>query len=338
MKEPYASIIIPIYNVENYLNRCVESVLAQTCQLIEIILVDDGSPDNCPEICDKYAEKYTQIQVVHKKNGGLASARNAGLTVAKGKYIFFLDSDDWIAPNTIEELIKIAEEYQVDFVRFRPMYAGWLGHKDGDLCDFGTEQGMVEGVYDRKKIEKEIFSRLFVTPQLTMGPIVAAWRSLYRKDFLNQNKLRFDENVRYSEDSIFSAKVVWKTESFYYLDGPRYYYYFFNPTSITKSFKADRWESCKNLITCFEQAFLKVDGYDFTEQLWLQKIFCVAQALGQRKLIDNMELREAYCREICTDPVTVQALQHLNLVKVHWKLKIILLLIKYRQYKLLARV
>lgn len=338
MKEPYASIIIPIYNVENYLERCVESVLAQTCQSIEIILVDDGSPDNCPEICDKYAEKYSQIQVIHKKNGGLASARNAGLAVASGKYIFFLDSDDWITPNTIEELVKTADEHQVDFVRFRPMYAGWPDHQDGDLCDFGTEQGMTEGLYDRKKIEKEVFPRLFVTPQLTMGAIVAAWRSLYRREFLNKNELKFDENVRYSEDSIFSAKVVWKAESFYYLDGPRYYHYFFNPTSITKSFKSDRWESCKNLITCFNQAFSEVAGYDFSEQLWLQKIFCVAQALGQRKLINDMKLREEYCRKICVDSVTVQALKHLNLVKVHWKLKIFLLLVKYQQCKLLARI
>ena len=338
MNELYASIIIPVYNVENYLERCVNSALAQTCQSIEIILVDDGSSDNCPEICDRYAKEYSQIKVIHKKNGGLASARNAGLAIANGEFIFFLDSDDWITSNTIEELIAIAIENQVDFVRFRPMYAGWPNHEDGDLCDFGTESGMAEGLYDRKKIEEEILPRLFATPQLTMGVIVAAWRSLYRKDFLNQNNLKFDENVRYSEDSIFSAKVVWNTKSFYYLDGPRYYYYSFNSTSIIRSFKEDRWESCKNLMTCFDNNFLAIDGYDFSEQLWLQKIFCVVHALNQRKMIGDMKLREIYCRKICKDPITVLSFKHLNLVKVHWKLKIILLLIKFQRCKLLARI
>lgn len=338
MKMPSVSIIIPIYNVEKYIRRCVNSALSQTCLQAEIILVDDGSPDKCPAICNEYAEKYTEIKVVHKENGGLASARNAGLAVAEGKYIFFLDSDDWIEPNTVEELIKIAEEKQVDFVRFRPMHAGWPNHQDGDLCDFGTEQGMQEGLYDKGRIEKEIFPRLIATPQLTMGVIVAAWRSLYRRAFLIQNGLLFDENVRYSEDSIFSAKVVWKANSFYYLDGPRYYHYFYNPSSITKSFRKDRWDSCKNLIACFENTFGDNAVYDFFEQLQLQKIFSVIHALGQRTVINDMKQREKYCREICFDPVCIQAMKYLKLVKVSWKLKGILLLIKYKQYRVLARI
>ena len=186
------SIIIPIYNVEKYLSRCVASVLQQTLSNIEMILVDDGSPDKCPSICDQYKEKDSRIKVIHKKNGGLASARNAGLKIATGEYILFLDSDDWIEPETVEELVSIAEQYQVDFVRFRPMYAGWPNHKDGSLCDFGTESGMKEGVYLKDDIVREIYPRLFATPQLTLGAIVAAWRSLYRREFLQNNKLLFD--------------------------------------------------------------------------------------------------------------------------------------------------
>ena len=96
MKVPCVSVIIPVYKVEEYLERCIESVLGQTLDDLEIILVDDGSPDNCPRICDQYAEKDRRVSVIHKKNGGLASARNAGMKNASGEYIFFLDSDDWL--------------------------------------------------------------------------------------------------------------------------------------------------------------------------------------------------------------------------------------------------
>ena len=338
MHIPKVSVVIPIYNVEAYLQRCVDSVLAQTLSGLEIILVDDGSPDHCPGICDAYAAKHENIRVVHKPNGGLASARNAGLRIATGEYILFVDSDDWIDPNTAEELYGIARAHQVDFVRFRPMFAGWPNHKDGELCDFGTEKGLHEGLYTRQRIEREFFPRLIATPELTLGPIVSAWRSLYSRDFLQENGLYFDEDVKYSEDSIFSAKLVYATNSFYYLDGPRYYHYFFNPGSITKSFKKDRWDSCRRLIARFEEAFAGCGAYDFSDQLWLQKIYCVMHALSQRDLIPDRKERRHYCQGICDDPITVAAFKHLNLVNVPWKLYILLNIVRFRQGWLLARI
>lgn len=332
------SIIIPIYNVEKYLSRCVDSVLQQTLSNIEIILVDDGSPDKCPSICDQYKERDSRIKVIHKKNGGLASARNAGLKIATGEYIFFLDSDDWIELDTAEELVSIAEQYQVDFVRFRPMYAGWPNHKNGSLCDFGTETGMKEGLYQKEDIVKEIYPRLFATQQLTLGVIVAAWRSLYRREFLEKNNLLFDEEIRYSEDTIFSAKVVRASDSFYYLDGPRYYHYFYNGNSITKSYKKDYWENNKKLIRCFEKEFLTYKEYDFSKQLLLQKMYCVVQALGQRYAFSNLKEREAYCKNICQNEITIQAFKHIKSLRVPWKLYVFCLFIKLRWSKLIARI
>ncbi len=106
MKQELISVIVPIYNVEKYLHQCVESIRAQTYTAIEIILVDDGSPDNCGQICDEYAEKDNRVKVIHKQNGGLSSARNAGMDIATGAYLTFVDSDDYIAPNMLEELYK----------------------------------------------------------------------------------------------------------------------------------------------------------------------------------------------------------------------------------------
>lgn len=103
------SVIVPIYKVEKYLKRCVDSLLAQSYSYFELILVDDGSPDNCGNICEEYAAKDKRIRVIHKENGGLSDARNAGLRIAKGEYIAFVDSDDWVATNYLEVLLKVIE-------------------------------------------------------------------------------------------------------------------------------------------------------------------------------------------------------------------------------------
>lgn len=105
------SVIVPIYKVESYLHRCVDSILEQTYQNLEIILVDDGSPDNCPSICDEYAEKDSRVKVIHKKNGGLSDARNAGMLVATGEYLMFVDSDDWLEKGAIILLYQLLVEY-----------------------------------------------------------------------------------------------------------------------------------------------------------------------------------------------------------------------------------
>ena len=110
------SIVVPIYKVEKYLSRCVQSLLNQTLKDIEIILVDDGSPDKCPEMCENYLKVDKRIKVVHKVNGGLSSARNAGINIATGKYIGFVDSDDSILPTMYEELYNVINKYNCDFV------------------------------------------------------------------------------------------------------------------------------------------------------------------------------------------------------------------------------
>ncbi|MEH7226821.1 glycosyltransferase, partial [Bacillus sp. JJ1566] len=114
--EPEISIIVPIYNVENFLQSCIDSILEQTLKNFEVILVNDGSTDSCGELCNYYAQIDTRIKVIHKKNGGVSSARNAGLNIAKGKYIAFVDPDDTIEPMMYCELIKTAKKFNADIV------------------------------------------------------------------------------------------------------------------------------------------------------------------------------------------------------------------------------
>jgi glycosyltransferase involved in cell wall biosynthesis len=112
------SVIVPIYKTEKYIRRCVDSILMQTYKNLEIILVDDGSPDKCPEICDEYAKKDNRVKVIHKQNGGLASARTAGLDMATGCYIGTVDSDDWIENQTYETAMAIMQKHNPDLIKW----------------------------------------------------------------------------------------------------------------------------------------------------------------------------------------------------------------------------
>ena len=116
MENPKVSILVPIYNVEKYLSRCIESVLSQDFRDYELILVDDGSPDRCPQICDEYAKKDSRIKVIHKKNGGLSDARNIGLDIATGEYVMFIDSDDFVDIDMMESMMNNMIDNNVDLV------------------------------------------------------------------------------------------------------------------------------------------------------------------------------------------------------------------------------
>lgn len=137
--EVKVSVIVPIYNVEKYLDKCVMSLIHQTLQDIEIVLVDDGSPDNCGMMCDDYSTKDSRITVIHKKNGGLSSARNAGIKIAKGEYLMFVDSDDWVEPNFCETALDKLEKYDVDILSFG---YNWI-KSDDSIKEMSTDKDKI---------------------------------------------------------------------------------------------------------------------------------------------------------------------------------------------------
>lgn len=332
------SVVIPVYKVEAYLKRCVDSVLAQTLQDLQIILVDDGSPDNCPRMCDDYARQDSRIRVIHKENGGLASARNAGMKIATGKWLFFLDSDDWLEPDGLESLCNVGEQHQVDFVRYRAIRSGWPGMEPHAPCMVEPVRELHEGLYDRKAIIEEVYPRLIVTSQLTMGAVVGAWGSLYNLDFLRKNGLAFYEEVKFSEDLVFSARVVRAAKCFYFVDTPGVYHYFYNPNSISKSFRAGRWDSCKGLIRTCEQDFADDPAYDFSDQLHCLRWFCIMLALNERWYLKTYGQRLDYCKKLLTDPVIRQTPLKFSLLDIPWKQKIIMLLVRLKCSVILAAI
>lgn len=205
---PKFSIIVPIYNIESYIEKCIDSILAQSFTDFELILVDDGSPDRCPLICDEYAKKDGRIKVVHKKNGGLSSARNAGLAVAVGEYCWMVDGDDYISPDALEKILPFADgEYDI-------VNVGLVGFNDGGVADFSKkpEKYKYTGDADCKTI-CELAAKACSSKLL---PYV--WRNVYRTDFLNEKNLRFEENLCYAEDSAFNMGAFLQAEKMYFAD------------------------------------------------------------------------------------------------------------------------
>jgi glycosyltransferase involved in cell wall biosynthesis len=191
------SVIIPVYNDEKYLKQCVESVLTQTYTNLEIILVDDGSTDHTPEICEEYREKYDQIRVLHKKNGGVGSSRNAGLALATGEYVLFVDNDDWLEKHHIEELYKLAKENNVDIA------AGNFNIFYEDTSTFSY--WINDDTYFKKVYSiKEWFSLQYRTDFYNMSVVFTVpWDKLYKRSLF--------KNIVYPEDApVEDDLTTWK--------------------------------------------------------------------------------------------------------------------------------
>ena len=211
------SVIVPIYCGEQYLRPCIESLIAQKYRNIEIILVDDGSPDACPEICDSYARLDVRIKVIHKPNGGLVSARKAGLEVATGEYIGYVDGDDWVEPEMYEDMLAYAVRHDADIVA--------SGHKE----ELGG--GVVEvlrntaacGVYSGESLANNIYATMLYSGKFSQfGIFTYLWNKLFRRAVLFDNQLRVDERIFIGEDAacvypcLLASKVVCVTDSAHY--------------------------------------------------------------------------------------------------------------------------
>ncbi len=338
MSKAKISVIIPIYNVEKYLSRCVDSVLSQTLTDIEIILVDDGSPDGCGTICDEYKKKDGRIKVVHKKNGGLSSARNAGLDIAEGEYTFFLDSDDWLENDGLEKLYSKAAETDVDFVRFRPYKANWPNlpelapYSDGPSCELRP------GYYSRADIERELLPRVLTTNSMTLGPTVSSCMALYKSRFLRDKDLRFDEEVKNSEDVIFSAQVAYCANSFYYIEEAGIYCYYYNEASISKGFKPDRFEKLKNLSYACERLFSGKNNGLYDNQLEILRWYIVLNCVSERDKLHSFKEKRRHCLNIARDPFTKKMKLRLGTLSVPIKMKLLMICIKLRLVSIIAIV
>ena len=207
------SVIVPVYKVEKYLPKCIDSLLSQTIQNIEIILVDDGSPDNSGAICDEYAAKDSRIKVIHKQNGGLGSARNAGLEIAKGDYVSFIDSDDWIEEDYLSAMYNQAVKYSLDIV---------VG---GVAVDFTNENRTEILNYGEDKVYTSKDNIGLIFQDLTEKRLANyAWNKLYCREFLTENQFLFDKQGMPAEDLLFNLECFTKLQGLGIVANAGYHY------------------------------------------------------------------------------------------------------------------
>lgn len=208
---PLVSIIVPIYKVENYLERCINSIINQSYKNLDVILIDDGSPDNCGLICDSYAKQDDRITVIHKENGGLSDARNRGIDIARGQYITFVDSDDFIHCDYVHNMVNVAEEYGCEVVQ----------------CEF--EKGELDKFSESTRSDSvKVFDNVNIFYGRKLK--ITAWAKLYEKSIFSS--LRFPVG-KINEDEFITYKAIYRATKIAVISKPLYYYYQ-SPVSIMR--------------------------------------------------------------------------------------------------------
>lgn len=233
---PLISVIVPIYKVEKYIDRCVESILAQSFTDFELILVDDGSPDNCPQICDEYAKKDSRIKVVHKQNGGLSDARNAGIDVAKGEWLAFIDSDDYVHEDYLGSLYNAAAENGADLA----------------ICDFvrvNDDENVIEKDHSFDGLVTEDKNTLFEY-MYSNWRIRPAWNKLYKKEIFSELRFAFG---KIHEDEFAIHHVLYNCRKAVIIKDGLYYYRIRQNSIMTT-------ESPKSILDGFEAI---IEQYEF---------------------------------------------------------------------------
>ena len=240
MNKPKVSIIVPIYNVENYLPCCVNSLLNQTLKDIEIILVDDESPDHCSAICDEYAKQDHRVKVIHKKNEGVSNARNSGLEIATGEYIAFVDSDDYVELNTYQKLYTLMTDTKADVVYFDYQRFDNLGNTWTELNNRKEKE---------KRYQTENNIRRFMLDMIANTPsekyyqdiMVSVWRALYHSNIIKMHEIKFKERGLFVEDLQFNLDFLLHSTSVITISDVFYYWRTYT-SSYTNTVKLDYFE------------------------------------------------------------------------------------------------
>ena len=266
------SIIIPVYNTEQYLPRCIDSILDQCITDFELLLIDDGSSDGSGKICDAYAEKDSRIRVLHKENGGVSSARNLGLNEAKGEWVVFVDSDDWISDNCIKLLTEPLRNKEFDIVVGDYRIIGEF--------PYNLELSLPEGAYHETGITHTFCNG---------GIYIMSWNKLYRKEFLLKNQLAFEEG-KVHEDEILAFEISCLEKSFYVVKSVTYYYRIRENSIATIK---DRHLKLQRYIAVFQSIKEKVKRYEKVDGIYDHYLFFIRRVF---RWISCLDLNEEQVR------------------------------------------
>lgn len=256
------SVVIPIYNVEKYLDRCMESVVRQTYADLEIIMVDDGSPDSCPGKCEEWAQKDSRIKVIHKANAGLGMARNTGIENATGKYICFFDSDDYVAPDTIEHAVALAEQNSSDTVLFGMTEVGPSGEIKGVYFPY-TEEICYRG--------DSVLN--FVLPNMIEGSSrkgqgfglnMSSCTCMFSVELIRRHNWRFVSEREYISEDYYSLLMLYQHVQNVSVLKKACYFYCYNQASLSHVYRADRYA---RIAHCYRAMAQMCDQLHYPEQI-----------------------------------------------------------------------
>lgn len=254
----FFSVIVPVYNVDKYLRACVDSVLSQTFGDFELILVNDGSKDSCPQICEEYASTDKRVKVIHKENGGLASARHAGTKAAQGEYVFNLDGDDAIVSDTLESAYKIICDTSAEIVSFA--YRWVCGEKVIDI----TNDGIDEGLYRKDEIEKVIYPKLLSDKEMKHISYYLSGKAV-KRELLTPNQLNVSTKISLGED-LLCVFPCYLQAGCIYISKKEVYLYTVREDSLSKEFNTSQIMKVENVISELCNMDIKKPD-DFNEQI-----------------------------------------------------------------------
>ncbi len=230
----FFSVIVPVYNVEKFLDKCIGSILEQSFSDFELILVDDGSPDNCPRICDAYEKKDCRVKVVHKTNGGLVSARKAGVAIATGQYVVPIDGDDFVSSNILQEFYNAIIEHDCDVV----CCGNYKYRNEKDIVECRLD--CYEPFYSNDDIKAKLFSQLITAEDGKRFP-PSQWAKAYKVNAYREIQEKVPNNVKIGEDSCLTYPFIYRANSVCILQDCLYYYRQ-NAASMTKEKKTFSWD------------------------------------------------------------------------------------------------
>lgn len=332
MKAGLVSIVLPIYNVEKYLDRCIESVINQTYRNLEILLVDDGSPDDCPQKCEEWAKKDGRIKVIHKANAGLGYARNTGIENASGEYICFFDSDDYIDPSTIEKAYNTAQKNNSDMVLF--------GHYDVNA------QGKIVRTYiptiDKESyVSSEVQEVLLpdlVSDNPATGKSTNLWLSacfcMYSMKLILESNWRFASERDIISEDVYSLLRLYRNVKKVTIIPEAFYYYCENSTSLTHTYKADRFDRIKRFYNACIDACDELNYIDEVKKRFSDPF--ISNTIAAMKMIIQADMsndkKKLAFKAICKDEQLHRIINSVEVKKEKFTRRLLIWLLKARLY------
>lgn len=259
MDKALVTVVLPIYNVERYLDRCMESIAGQTYTNLEILMIDDGSPDRCPEMCDEWARKDSRVRVIHKKNAGLGEARNTGIEHATGDYICFFDSDDYVHPETVEKCMTRLIKHNADVVVFGVNFVDSLGRVTASYPPAGGER-----VFKNQEVREEFLPELIAPSVRKDGGksfYMTAWSMLYSMDAINKAGWRYVSERKIVAEDVYSLLTFFAHVITVAVVPEALYYYCENDTSLSRKYMEDRYQRVRHFYIETQKLCEEI-GYD----------------------------------------------------------------------------